>query len=199
MKPVEAPPAGHKKAALPTLLHFRDPLCPSTASQSPTRQILPSENMNTNMTPDITQVSLLTSIRPDWSIESESAFGRCEVTSLNTQRPCCLLFPPSCSRCWFCPGSKVSVFLAVSQTSLFFSSLTSDGASQVSLWERPAVFESVTVLTPTGLGLFTSTAQIDEAAVYVMQPTVQVVFKCFSLEADQHRGQTHFLSISVFP
>lgn len=61
------------------------------------------------------------------------------------------------------------------------------------------MFESVSVLTPTGLGLFTSTAQIEEAAIYFVQPTVQVGFKCFLIEVDQHRGQTHFQCVFVFP
>lgn len=54
------------------------------------------------------------------------------------------------------------------------------------------MFESVSVLTPTGLGLFTSTAQIEEAAIYFVQPTVQVGFKCFFTRGGSTQGTDTF-------
>lgn len=73
-------------------------------------------------------------------------------------------------------GTKVSVFVAVPQTRLILLIFTrADQASQVSLWEHPAVFWGQLLSLPLALDC-SPPAQIDQAekGLLFMQPIVQV-------------------------
>ncbi len=141
-----------------------------------------------------------------YSKRQSTVFGLC-----NTQTLCALFidsvfFPPWKRRCCFsCAATNTSVFLSYLEPQ-------ADRAFQVSLWEHPAVF-GLTVLTPTGLGLFTSTAQTDEAEKRLLfikcnrlfklgDKHIFLLFLCFTLSVplpllfSHSPAPAHMLSVS---
>lgn len=123
-------------------------------------------------------------------------------------QPCSLLYPLSCCRCWFLCWSE-ACYCCTDKSDFFFFLLVSfhQGRGQTGparlAAENIQLCLSWAVLTPTGLGQVTSTAQMDWAEKRLLFIKCSQLFKllfpkCFFHCRSQHRRQAHCFSLPLF-